>query len=133
MIKKFTPKIYVSGRDEIGDTLALKALGITTIFNVAREVDDPNYSDFRMIKLGFTDDANNPGWLKNLGMLMLRSLIDNGETVLIHCMAGASRSAYFAVRYIAETEQRNIEAVYQEFIASLPPGQITVSPLNYGI
>lgn len=135
MIKQFTPNIFVSGRDEVFQKETLQSLGITAIFNVAEELDDPQYSplEFTQIKIGFSDNDKNPGWLKNLGMLTLRSLLDNGKKVLIHCMGGASRSPYFAVRYIAETEHRTIEAVYQEFIATLPPGQITVSPLNYGI
>lgn len=133
MIKKFTKRIYVSGADEVLKKEELQRLGINAILNVAWEVDDPVYAqtDFVMVKVGLTDNDQNPSWLKNLAILNLRSLLDNGKTVLVHCGAGFSRSPYVAIRYIAETENRTIESVYKEFMSTYPL-QIGISPLNYG-
>lgn len=135
MIKKFLPNLFVSGRDEVYQKEELQRLGITAILNVAWEVDDPQYrpEEFLQVKIGMTDDTKNPDWLKSLVMITLNSLLDNGHTVLVHCMAGASRSAYFATRYVSEKEHRSMDAVYNEMIATFPPGSITVSPLNYHV
>lgn len=135
MIKKFLPNLFVSGRDEVYQKEELQRLGINAILNVAWEVDDPQYApqDFLMLKIGLLDSSENPGWLKDMAAITLQNLLENDKTVLVHCMAGASRSAYFAIRYISEKEHRTMEALYNEYIATFPPGSITVSPLNYVI
>lgn len=135
MIKKIAPNIFISGANEIHNKEELKGLGITAILNVAWEVNDPEYSpeDFKMVKVGLLDSSNNPDWLKSLAIIAFGSLVENGEIVLIHCLHGASRSPYIALRYLAEKEKRAIENLYDEFMPQFPPGQINISPLNYNV
>lgn len=130
-ILKITPKIYVSGIDEVKMKSELQQRGITAILNVAWEADDPQYqpSEFRMVKIGLWDGTGNRPEMKALAVIALRNLIDSGHTVLVHCLHGGSRSPYIVFRYLCEVEHRTMDAIYQEFRAQYP--DITISPLNY--
>ena len=133
MIRKITPKIYLSGQNEVEDQSVLMAHGITAVLNVADNCNDHLYNglEFAQIKIGLMDNTQNPVFLKDMAVQALKVLIDNGHTVLVHCVSGASRSPYVIFRYLAETEHRTMDAIYKEFITQYPDAGITISPLNY--
>lgn len=109
----------------------LQERGITAILNVAWEVNDLEYppEEFKMVKVGLWDGVGNKPEMKSLAVMALRTLIDAGHTVAVHCLHGASRSPYIVFRYLAEKENVQIEALYKEFRTQYP--DITISPLNY--
>lgn len=122
MIAKLTPNLYLSGANEVLDYTRLKELGIDAILNVSHNENDPAYSDILSIKIGLNEFTHNPDFFVSMAVLALENLITNGRTVLIHCYAGAHRSPYIAFRYLAEKEHRTLDAVYKEFIPTIPWG-----------
>ncbi len=123
MIKKFSDHVFVCGANEILDKESLKNMGVTAVLNVAFEVNDPAYEDFLMTKVGLTDDRFNTEDQKAMAVDTLKTLLDQGKTVMVHCMAGASRSPYIAARALCEIEGCGIDTIYDQVIAQYGEGQ----------
>ena len=130
-ILKISPKIYISGAEEVNMREALQERRITAILNVAWEVNDFIFQpqEYKMVKVGLWDGKGNRPEMKALAVMALRCLLQAGHTVLVHCLHGGSRSPYIVFRYLSETENRTMDAIYLEFRAQYP--DITISPLNY--
>lgn len=120
MIAKLDENLYLSGENIVKEPEKLKRAGITAILNVGYQVTDPNYKEFLMIKIGLREFSPNPDFFKNLAVTTLAQLIENGQTVLIHCHAGAHRSPYIACRYLAEKNKKTLDDVYREIIPKVP-------------
>lgn len=113
---KFRDNLYVGNyRDSHDDKLLLDG-GITAVLNVAYEIDDPVYPPFqiRYAKVGLMDNHMNYPYIKELAVETLIAMLQDGETVLVHCAAGLSRSVYTACQAIAHLEERDITGVYDE-------------------
>ncbi|MEK6881265.1 MAG: dual specificity protein phosphatase family protein [Nanoarchaeota archaeon] len=124
MIAQLTENLFLSGKDEVLDMEKLKEFNITAILNVAYQVNDPEYKDFLMVKIGLHEFSPNPDFFKDLAIIVLSTLIDNGYKVLVHCHAGAHRSPYIAFRYLAEKQNKTIDQIYQEMMPKIPWGII---------
>jgi protein-tyrosine phosphatase len=99
---------------------------ITAVLNVAADCDDSTLDNaqFRHVKVGLTDDPQNPPYMIELAVVVLGKLLDCGETVLIHCAGGRSRSPHIASLYLAEIEKRTYDAIWQQLRSLRPKIQI---------
>ncbi len=107
---------------------------ITASLNVANDLNDlndPIYPVHKLItvKVGLSDDKNNSPEMISLAVSILRNLLDQGHTVLIHCRAGMSRSPHILALYLAELENRTFDDVWKE-IQSLRPEILHKSKLT---
>ncbi len=116
MINRIRHNLFLSGQDEVQNLERLKVLGITAVLNVADNSLDPYYraTTVLMVKVGLEDNELNDPKAKDLAVAVLRYLLNAGYSVLVHCVAGASRSPYIVARYLAETEGRPVEEVLAE-------------------
>lgn len=116
MINRVRHNIFLSGENEVKSLETMRALGITAVLNVADNSPDPYYraTTVLMVKVGLEDNELNDPEAKDLAVFVLASLLDAGYSVLVHCVAGASRSPYIVARYLSETEDRPIKEVLVE-------------------
>jgi protein-tyrosine phosphatase len=96
---------------------ALKAAGVTAILNVAWDLTNKTttHNEFKMCKVGLVDgDGNNP-LIATCAVMVLKGLLEDGHTVLVHCHEGKSRSvAVVAALLVLEKECRNFDSAHAE-------------------
>jgi protein-tyrosine phosphatase len=107
------PNLYLGDRHDV-NFRSLKDAGITAILNVANEVASPHQKDFRVCKAGFHDSAQGAKESAPAAAELLNELLDNGETVLVHCLRGASRSPHVVALCLSEREGKKYNEVYAE-------------------
>ena len=94
----------------------LRENGITAVLNVAYEINDParDYKEVKQIKVGLGDAFDNSSVMKEIAVNTLKTLLYNGENVLVHCAVGASRSVFVVVKAIAQMEDKANHDVLDE-------------------
>lgn len=114
MITKIRDNLYLSGQDDVNNEM--RRFGITAVLNVADNSMDPYYrgTEILMCKVGLEDNNLNPNHFIDLALIVLEFLLNNGHVVLVHCVAGASRSPYIIARYLAKKENKNVRDVLIE-------------------
>jgi hypothetical protein len=95
----------------------LDANGITAILCVAdnyQTAQDIKYK-YRCVSFGLHDGEcpNKMSFITGAADA-LRELLDNGETVLVHCIAGSNRSPTIVAIYLCNTEHRGWDDVWAE-------------------
>ena len=104
-ISKITPRVYLGSIEAALDTPDLKKRGITHIINAAK---DATYdSELPQIRLHLDDIPRENLFrvLEPSRIVMNRILLTNSENkILVHCMAGVSRSASVVIYYLMKNE-----------------------------
>ncbi len=104
-ISQITPRIYLGSIEAALDAKDLQKRGITHIINAAK---DAVYdSDLPQIRLHLDDipQENLFRVLEPSRLVMRKILLVNSENkILVHCMAGVSRSASIVVYYLMKDE-----------------------------
>ena len=92
----------------------LVAHGITAVLDMAWDSHHiPHvHKEFRYVKINLEDADWNKQYMKDLGVYTLKEMLRNGETVLVHCVSGHSRSVYVIARILAEWEDISIEEAF---------------------
>jgi protein-tyrosine phosphatase len=111
---EITPHLYVSGHPSARDTASLSKASISAIITLSRK---PlpielhgwgNVTAHMPIPDGLTLDCDKIERIVSL----TEALIDDGETVLVHCLAGRNRSCLIAACVLQDgLRLRGIEAV----------------------
>lgn len=101
---KFRENLYIGGLRDLAEDL--QKVGITAILNVAYEIDVQPIPPqiIRYIKVSLNDSDENKKYMKVMAINTLEELLTQGETVMVMCAAGLSRSVYTAVMTIARME-----------------------------
>ena len=125
MLSKITKNIYLAGSKDITQS-ALNGLPITAILNVASEVPDISILGVSNYRKGFEDSAESALAGANDAVRMLLYLIRKGETVLVHCKAGASRSPHVVASALANLYGYSYDEAYG-YVRDLHPRAIEYS------
>lgn len=131
-MKKLRENVYIGGYRDVLDARELKAMGITAILNVAYEIDDPAMypAEIRYLKVGLTDSNENHNYMKRLAVDLMEEMMNQGETVLVHCAAGLSRSVFVGVMAVARKEDKEWTEIFKELKNEHPFAMI--GPLFHG-
>lgn len=88
------PNFYIGNSRAAREYDILKQYSITTVVNVARDLNDPCFSGITTIKFGLIDGLSGDNKLSTVivAVQTILTLLSNGETVLLHCHEGISRS-----------------------------------------
>jgi len=112
------PNLYVGDESSAASLSRLRSAGVTHVLNCTDQpnahecvADAPTY-----LKLGLLDSAADLARMPtalSVGVAFIRSAVQGGGTVLVHCHAGISRSATLAMAYLVWKEQKTSEAVFE--------------------
>ncbi len=95
-------RLYLAGIATARDVALLRATGITAIVNLTP--DDPGCEahGFKVLQLAIDDAAVMLDPVKTVGRFIaqMEAWEASGETILIHCHAGISRTASFAIAWL---------------------------------
>ena len=111
----FPKQFYISNYQTAKNKPLIESLGINTIINVAIELEH-DYEDIKVYKYNLEDKH----YFKITNFLdeitdLIHEKITSGKIVLIHCMAGKSRSASFVLAYLMKYKKMNLEEAYKFF------------------
>ena len=111
----FTNQLYISNYQTAKNKELVKNLGINTIINVAMELDH-DYDNIKVYKYHLDDKHHFKitNFLDKIADL-INEKINSGHMVLIHCMAGKSRSATFILAYLMKYKGMNLDEAYKFF------------------
>jgi protein-tyrosine phosphatase len=128
---KIIDNVYLgSSADGLHRKQQLKDAGITAILNVARDLTNVTTShlDFKMYHVGLMDGGGNHPLLLKGAVEVLTALVDSGETVLVHCHEGKSRSALVVASYLINTTNKfELLDSAEEYLRSLRP-RVIINP-----
>lgn len=115
---KIRNNLYIgNSHDAQHNKPALKAAGVTAILNVAKDLTNKTttHNEFVMCKVGLIDGNGNNPTMAASAVMILKSLLEEGHTVLVHCHEGKSRSvAVVSSLLVLEKEFRNFDAAHAE-------------------
>lgn len=116
-----TNNIVLGGRDDASNADLLRSLGVTHVLNVAQQV--PNYFPDRLIykKIPLLDSPT----VRIVDALpasasYLRYVESKGGRVLIHCVAGVSRSVAILVMYLISAHNQELRYAYEYILHKRP-------------
>ena len=110
-MEQVAPCLYIGGLDDAGDTEALVTHNITAVLKLTHSDPETPYpeavtvSDHPMFD-GPRNDFEN----FQAAVDRLTTFLKAGDTVLVHCSAGSSRSGAVAVAALARQENVSIDA-----------------------
>jgi protein-tyrosine phosphatase len=129
---KVMDNLYIgSASDALHRKDQLKANGVTAILNVARDLTNTTttHKEFKLYHVGLMDGSGNDQGLYIAAVQVLESLLRAGETVLIHCHEGASRSAVITALYLhCNRDFQSLESA-EEYLKSVRPRVSIKKPL----
>lgn len=117
MPTKIRERLYIGSKNSIGCMQCLRDLKITAILNCADNVEHSKElaAEFKCLRVGLKDhDNQNPRYLVETAVETLRRLMSAGETVIVHCHAGAHRSVTVVALYLVATEYRTFKSIWEE-------------------
>lgn len=110
-LDRIVPRLYI-GDSHAGRTEQLLIdRGITVSINVAKDLDDPWMKTVKCVKFGLVDgeSSENTPSLYYVAALSALNFIKLGESVLIHCHEGKSRSVAIATLVISQKHGLSLE------------------------
>ncbi len=107
------PYLYLGSKLNSNNFYELKSVEVKTIINVAWEVINIQYDEFKYIKYDW-DDIYDFDILLDLDKIVdqIHNEITNKNTVLIHCAQGVSRSASVVIAYLIKYNNMNYNEAY---------------------
>lgn len=120
-ISELCPRLYISGVSAL-TSANMKAFGITLIVNATREV--PNLKalgEIQRIKL-WVDDVPEEDLFPHFDICadQIHAVIQDGGAVLVHCVAGVSRSASICLAYLTKYYCRSLRDAYHLMCSKRP-------------
>ena len=101
-IQEIAPGLYITNFFGAKKIEMLRAEKITHVVVCAAELPEPFSKDFQCLKLENFTDNTGTDLLQQLDVALpwIRSAVDGGGRVLLHCATGSSRSGSVAVAYL---------------------------------
>ena len=98
-MNRIAERLFIGDANDGADADALRGSGITAVLNATNESDRLG-GRFAYLRLGQDDGAPIPPERLDRFARWMRERMETGETVLIHCGAGVSRAATFAITWL---------------------------------
>lgn len=122
------PSLYIGDETAVASELRLRQQGITHVLNCTHKPNPvleapassstggesaPSLGYLRLNLLDSTADLPHMQASLREGVDFIRSALQEGGTVLVHCHRGISRSCTLVMAYLIEAEQRSAESVFE--------------------
>lgn len=113
VMTQLTDGLFICGVSSLKPQL-LENCGISCVINCTKEVPNLNAPEGERLKL-WLDDTEETDLYSYLDMVVdrIHEIIEEGGKVLIHCVAGVSRSAAFALAYLVKYEHLSLRQAYK--------------------
>ncbi|MFA5598954.1 MAG: dual specificity protein phosphatase family protein [Phenylobacterium sp.] len=118
-ITKIRDNLFLSGSRDINDSV-IEKYGITAILNVADNARTPATKFAKKYSCPFADTTLAAAERSSIATDLAEELVNNGHIILIHCMAGSSRSPHIMALLISRLENRKYAEVYDEIYTLRP-------------
>ena len=127
---RLTPTLYLSGMWSARQHDALKELGITAVVNLTPDDDGCEAAGFKVLRIGIDDAAEmlRPDVTIARFLRQMEEWEASGETVLIHCHAGISRTSVFAIAWLmhrrgcnAQSDHRTMWSACEDEVGAARP------------
>ncbi|KAH7728628.1 Protein F26A3.4 [Aphelenchoides avenae] len=120
-ISELVPHLYISGVSALSSA-NMKAFNITLIVNATKEV--PNLKalgEIQRMKL-WVDDVSSEDLFPHFDLVadQIHAVIQDGGNVLVHCVAGVSRSASICLAYLTKFYCRSLRDAYHVMCSKRP-------------
>lgn len=118
------PGIYVGDETAAATLARLRENGITHVLNCTNKLNpalegaDSGVGYLRLDLLDNSSDLPRMQGVLRAGVDFIRSAVQQGGVILIHCHRGISRSCTLAMAYLIETQQRPAESVFESIRAA---------------
>jgi protein-tyrosine phosphatase len=109
---KIRPNLYIGSRHD-ASFKSLTGTPITVVFNLTPDVPETG-GGYRTVRVAMHDTAEDVHGKTDEAVKRLNALLDAGETVLVHCRQGKSRTPHIVAECLAIRENRDYFAVYEE-------------------
>lgn len=100
-MNKVYENLYIGSSSDAQNEHQLRHEGISTIVNVAKDLQRPWYDGIDSYKVGLLDGPGNNFGSYHRAVYIVDDSLRNGERILIHCHEGRSRSAFVGITAIA--------------------------------
>ena len=114
--------LYISGVGGVTNKQVLEHQNITHILNLARELEDTVFPDFVSVRYEGLRDSEEEDLQKHLPELVkhIHQVIDGGGRIVVHCVAGVSRSASVCLAYKVRYEGISLQEAFDEVLKARP-------------
>jgi protein-tyrosine phosphatase len=112
-IQELIPHLYICGVSAL-NSANMKAFHITLIINATKEVPNlKSLGEIQRIKL-WIDDVTEEDIFPHFDVVadQIHAIIQDGGNVLVHCVAGVSRSAAICLAYLTKYHFRSLRSAY---------------------
>lgn len=127
MISKITDQIFIGNADDARSLHHHRVSGVTCVLNCARDFDYIIQSTLPF-KVGLIDGPGNQKILLKVAVELLDTLIKSENRVLVHCIAGISRSPTVVATYLSWKTGISLEEAVKA-IQNVRPGALPKSEL----
>ncbi len=115
-VSKVLDMLYISGKAPTSNAMRLHGMGIRAVLDVCDVFDDDTEAmrrNFSFKHIPMVDVAEyDIGAHLDEALAFMRSNIEKGRPVLVHCVMGISRSATTVIAYLCEYEGMSLEEAY---------------------
>lgn len=132
--EEIIPGLWVGGEESALHLGFLEENKINTIINMAKELDDPpTFSYIKRIKIGIEDGWYCPKKVFSTAANLIHQERSQGKVVLVHCMAGVSRSITAVLAYLIKYENMTpkdaAELIFSKREVAAPSPKVVTSCL----
>ena len=107
--------LFVGTIEDAGTEPLLENHGIETVVSLTHSPPDTGFPESVSVKqVPLTDGPQNDRAQFNEAVDVLVSVLESGETVLVHCSRGASRSPSVAATALGITQETGIEQAFEQ-------------------
>lgn len=99
---EIVPGLWIGSVSDAFDTHLLRRAGVTTLLNVAEELEFAGRIGVEYAKIGISDDSDDEDMrtiLPDAVAFLERVVLRKGGAVMVHCLEGRSRSVCIALAF----------------------------------